>query len=359
MLLATIGEEGKLRPQRIQPAGQTVEERPPRRTPRESPEFQGELIEFRLRKHNRFSLPHFPHLGCAVCYTARIMVIEITSHANPRIKEVYRMRQRSHRDDAGKMIVEGYREIHRALDHGYRPTALFFCEELWLKHENEPTIVRRCEELGAQLLSCSRRAFEWIAYRERPDGLLAVGPQVACKLSDIPLPADALVLVCESIEKPGNLGTMLRSADASGASAVIVCDPCTDIHNPNVVRASTGTLFTLPVAVATAQETIAWLKANNFGILAATPHAEKLYFEQDLTGRVALCLGSEQYGLTETFMKDAGLRVRIPMLGVADSLNVSAAGNILLSEVVRQRILAGTVTPPPAEPWHGEGTHDQ
>lgn len=286
------------------------------------------------------------------------MVTEITSLANPKIKNVVKLRQRSHRDDAGLMLTEGYREIHRALEHGYRPTALFYCEALWLKHEHEPQVLAQCEALGAQLYACTQPVFEKIAYRERPDGLLAVGPQIACKLEDLKLPEDALLLVCESIEKPGNLGTMLRSADASGAAAVIVCDPCTDIHNPNVVRASTGTLFTLPVAIADAKETVAWLKANGFAIMAATPHAEKLYFEQNLTGRVALCLGSEQYGLTETFMNDAGLRVRIPMLGVADSLNVSAAATILLSEVVRQRILSGQIVPPEAEPWHGEGQHD-
>ncbi len=286
------------------------------------------------------------------------MITEITSLANPKIKMVVKLRQRSHRDDAGVMLTEGFREIHRALAHGYLPTMLFYCEELWLKHENEPEILAKCEAAGAQLFACTKPVFEKIAYRERPDGLLAIGPQIACGLEDLDLPEDALILVCESIEKPGNLGTMLRSADASGAAAVIVCDPCTDIHNPNVVRASTGTLFTLPVAVADAQATVAWLKANGFAIMAATPHAEKLYFEQKLTGRVALCLGSEQYGLSDIFMKDAGLRVRIPMLGVADSLNVSAAATILLSEVVRQRVLSGQVVVPEAEPWHGEGMHD-
>ncbi len=278
--------------------------------------------------------------------------------ANPRVKHVVRLRQRSHRDEDGLMIVEGYREIRRALDHGYKPTALFYCEDLWLRHENEPAIVSECGALGAERFACTQPVFGKMAYRERPDGLLAVGPQVACSLADLKLPEDALVLVCEAIEKPGNLGTMLRSADASGVSAVIVCDPCTDIHNPNVVRASTGTLFTLPVAVAGAQETADWLRANGFAILAATPHAEKLHFEQNLTGRTALCLGSEQYGLSDIFMKDAELRVRIPMFGVADSLNVSAAATILLAEAARQRILSGQLTPPPAEPWHGEGTHD-
>ena len=286
------------------------------------------------------------------------MITPLTSLSNPRVKAAVKLRQRSHRDDAGLMLIEGYREIHRALEHDYRPTQLFYCEDLWLKHENEPALVARCRDLGADLFPCSKPVFEKLAYRERPDGLLAVGPQIVKRLADLTLPDDALLLVCEAIEKPGNLGTMLRSADASGAAAVIVCDPCTDIHNPNVVRASTGTLFTLPVAQTTAEELLPWLRANGFSILAATPHAEKLHFQQPLTGRVALCLGSEQYGLTDAFMRDAELRVRIPMLGVADSLNVSAAATILLAEAVRQRILAGAVTPPPPEPWHGH-THDQ
>lgn len=286
------------------------------------------------------------------------MPLKITSLANPRVKHTVRLRQRSHRDEAREMLVEGYREISRALAHGYRPTTLFYCEELWLRHENEPDVVRRCRELGAELMDCTCPVFEKMAYRERPDGLLAIGPQVACRLDDLNLPANALVLVAESIEKPGNLGTMLRSADASGVNAVIVCDKCTDIHNPNVVRASTGTLFTLPVAEATAEEALAFLKARGFAILAATPHAEKLHFEVLLTGAVALCLGSEQYGLSTHWMDQARLRVRIPMLGVADSLNVAAATTILLSEAVRQRILAGMIIPPPAEPWHGEAAHD-
>ena len=277
------------------------------------------------------------------------MITPLTSLSNPRVKAAVKLRQRSHRDDAGLMLIEGYREIHRALEHDYRPTQLFYCEDLWLKHENEPALVARCRDLGADLFPCSKPVFEKLAYRERPDGLLAVGPQIVKRLADLTLPDDALLLVCEAIEKPGNLGTMLRSADASGAAAVIVCDPCTDIHNPNVVRASTGTLFTLPVAQTTADELLPWLRANGFAILAATPHAEKLHFQQPLTGRVAL---------TDAFMRDAALRVRIPMLGVADSLNVSAAATILLAEAVRQRILAGAVTPPPPEPWHGH-THDQ
>lgn len=256
------------------------------------------------------------------------------------------------------MIVEGYRECRRALDCGYRPRALFHCPDFYLKNENEPTIVAECAKLGAEIYTCSRVCFEKIAYKERPDGLLMVGPHVSIKLADLKLPENALVIVTEAIEKPGNLGTILRSADAAKVAAVIVCDRTTDIHNPNVVRASTGTMFSVPIVEATSEEALAFLKARQFKILAATPHAEKLHFEVDLTGNVAIALGAEQYGLTAKWMDGAELRVRIPMLGLADSLNVSAAATILVYEAVRQRIAAGIDTVPAFIPWHGEGQHD-
>ena len=278
--------------------------------------------------------------------------LTITSLANPRIKAVVKLRQRSHRDEDGLMIAEGYREIKRALDHGYEPVRLFYCEELFLKGTNEPTLIERARARGAEILSCTAPVFLKIAYRERPEGLLAVGPQPRCTLRDLKLPDHALLIVAETIEKPGNLGTILRSADAAGASAVIVCDKCTDIYNPNVVRASTGVIFSMPVVECSSPECLAFLRERGFKILAATPHAEALHFEVDLTGNVALVVGNEQFGLTDTWMNEAGLRVRIPMLGMADSLNVSAATTILLFEAVRQRVLAGIATPPPPLPEH-------
>ena len=256
------------------------------------------------------------------------------------------------------MIVEGYRECRRALDGGYRPRAVFHCPGCYLKNENEPALVEECARLGAEVYECSRACFGKIAYKERPDGLLMVGPHVSIRLEDLRLPDNALVVVTESIEKPGNLGTILRSADAANVAAVIVCDRATDVHNPNVVRASTGTMFTVPVVEATSGEALAYLKARGFRILAATPHAERLHFEVDLTGNVAIALGAEQYGLTAKWMDGAELRVRIPMLGTADSLNVSAAATILVYEAVRQRIAAGLDRAPAAVPWHGEGRHD-
>ena len=281
--------------------------------------------------------------------------MELTSPANPKIKYVVKLRTCSFREETGEMIVEGYRECRRALDNGYKPRAIFHCPELYLKNENEPALVADCRACGAEEYLCSKTAFLKMAYKDRPDGLLMTGPHVSRKLADLQLPPNALVIVTEAIEKPGNLGTILRSADAAKASAVIVCDRTTDIHNPNVVRASTGTLFSVPVVEATSEEALAWLKARNFKILAATPHAEKLHFEVDLTGNVALAVGAEQYGLTASWMDHADLRVRIPMLGLADSLNVSAATTILVYEAVRQRIEAGIDQVPDFEPWHGEG----
>ena len=256
------------------------------------------------------------------------------------------------------MIVEGFRECRRALDNGYRPRAIFHCPDFYLKNENEPAIVEECRAKGAEVFTCSKQCFAKIAYKERPDGLLMVGPHVTVKLSDLKLSENALVIVTEAIEKPGNLGTILRSADAARVAAVIVCNRTTDIHNPNVVRASTGTMFSVPIAEATSDEALEFLKSRGFKILAATPHAEKLHFEVDLTGNVAIALGAEQYGLTAKWMDGAELRVRIPMLGLADSLNVSAAATILVYEAVRQRIAAGVESVPAFEPWHGEGMKD-
>ncbi|MBR3085488.1 MAG: RNA methyltransferase [Kiritimatiellae bacterium] len=279
---------------------------------------------------------------------------EITSLANPRVKSVVKLRQRSHRDETGLMISEGYREIKRALDNGYVPTQLFHCAELFLKGTNEPALIERARALGAETYSCSAPVFLKMAYRERPEGLLAVGPQPKATLEGIApkLGPHSLVVVAEAIEKPGNLGTILRSADAAGADAVIVCDRCTDIYNPNVVRASTGMIFSMPVVECASAECLPFLRGLGFRTLAATPHADALHFEVDLTGRTALIVGNEQFGLSGLWMDDADLRVRIPMLGKADSLNVSAATTILLFEAVRQRVAAGIATPPPALPEH-------
>ena len=261
----------------------------------------------------------------------------IESLQNPGIKDIVRLRRRTHRDEEGVLIVEGYREVLRALDNRVRLTKLYYCPELYVQGKHEPGLVERARAAGAQVFRCAPRVFEKIAYRDRPEGLLALAPQGSHRLEDLRLPENPLLLVAEHIEKPGNLGTMLRSADAAGVDALVVCDRCTDIHNPNVVRASIGTLFTVPLAEATTEETLKFLRAKGIRTLAATPHATQEYTDVDMTGGVAIVVGAEQYGLSEAWMTRADEPVRIPMLGQADSLNVAAAATILLYEAVRQR----------------------
>ncbi len=262
--------------------------------------------------------------------------VRITSLANPGIKKVVKLRQRSHRDETGLMIIEGYREITRALDNRHFPVELFFCED-YFTGKNESTLIKRCVEAKAQIFNCSVPVFDKIAYRDRPEGLLAVAPHVRHSLETLKLPKNALVVVAESIEKPGNLGTILRSADAAGVNAVIVCDRCTDINNPNAVRASIGTIFSLPVVETSSAETQAWLKKNGLQIIAATPHADKLYSDINMKIPTAIVLGTEQYGLSDSWLSEKHTKVKIPMLGQCDSLNVASAATILLFEAVRQR----------------------
>jgi TrmH family RNA methyltransferase len=258
-------------------------------------------------------------------------------------------------------LVEGYREIRRALEKGVQPKELYFSPD-WFLGENEPALIEQARQAGAQLFELSKDAFAKVAYRERPDGLLAVVPQWKRTLADLnvagsgvaggadsglknseapgsatPATKFPFLLVVESIEKPGNLGTILRSADAAGCDAVIVCDAVTDIFNPNVVRASTGVLFSVPIVVAESTAVHAWLKEKGIRTAATTPHTTNIYTATDLRGPLAIVMGSEQYGLSEFWMKGADVLVRIPMAGQADSLNVAMATIITLFEAVRQR----------------------
>lgn len=264
----------------------------------------------------------------------------ISSLQNPRIKQALKLRERSTRKETDLFLIEGYRELLRAVDAGRNIETLFFCPELYLG-ANEGDLIRKIAHTGAQLLRCTEPVFRKISYRDRPDGLLAVAPQQHLSIADLAaqLNPNPFLIVAEAIEKPGNLGTILRCSDAVGLDGLILCDPCTDIHNPNVVRASVGTLFTVPVVEAKGAETLAWLKQQGITILAATPHAEKEFTEVDLTGPLAIAVGTEQLGLSPLWLEQATLQVRIPMCGIADSLNVAMATTVLLYEALRQRRL--------------------
>jgi TrmH family RNA methyltransferase len=260
----------------------------------------------------------------------------IASPQNPRVKEVVKLRRGGHRDLHSRIIIEGYREVRRALEFNWPVSTLFFCRDHFLG-ENEDDVLALARQRQVEVIECTAPVFEKMAYRDRPEGLLALGAPVKAALNDLVLPPRPFVVIAEAIEKPGNLGSLLRSADAAGVDAVIVCDPLTDINNPNVVRSSVGTLFTLPVVQVEAEEALAWCRHHRIHVLAATPAANKEYTEVDMTQGVAIVVGTEKFGLSELWMKNADRQVRIPMLGKIDSLNVSCAATILLYEVVRQR----------------------
>lgn len=261
--------------------------------------------------------------------------LDITSPANARVKRLAALRHRRARDRAGVTLVEGYAELTLALAAGGRPRELYLCPAL--AGPGAQLMIDRVSALGAEVIRVSLPVFGKIAYRESPDGWLAVLPAVPASLAALHPGADPLVLICEGVEKPGNLGAILRTADAAGVTAVIAADPGTDWANPNVVRASKGTVFSVPVASASAAEVFGWLDEHGLALVAAAPDGDVPLTAADLTGPTAIAVGSEAHGLSAAWLKRASTRLRIPMFGRADSLNVSTSAAILLYEAVRQR----------------------
>ena len=262
--------------------------------------------------------------------------LEITSPANPRVRQLVALRRRRARDESGVMLVEGRAEIELALAAGVRPRSLYYCPALAGQQRSD--LEERARDLGADVVRLSRLVFEKASYREGPDGWLAVVPAVDASLGHLDPGPRPLVLACAGLEKPGNLGAILRTADAAGVSAVIAADPVTDWGNPNVVRASKGTLFSVPVASAPSAEVLAWIAARGLQIVAATPDATSLITDADLTPPTVIAVGAEQAGLPAEWLERADVSVRIPMFGRADSLNVATSAAIVTYEAVRQRL---------------------
>lgn len=261
---------------------------------------------------------------------------DITSTANPRVKALLRLRRRRHRDDAGVTLVEGFEELRLALAAGVAPSTVFHCPELAAGPEWD-TVSRSPAFAGTELVRVNAAVFARIAYRESPDGWLAVLPSVGVDLDELRPGAEPLILVCAGVEKPGNLGAILRTADAAGVAAVIAADPGTDWSNPNVVRASKGAVYAVPVSAAPERRVLDWLAERDIPLLAGTPEADTTYTELDLRGPLAIAVGAEDRGLSQTWLAAARHRVSIPMRGRGDSLNVAAAAAILLFETLRQR----------------------
>jgi TrmH family RNA methyltransferase len=255
---------------------------------------------------------------------------------------VVKLRERRQREREGLMIIEGYRELRRAIEGRVSIKTLYHCAD-WFQGTNEPGLMEAARAAGARLTAVSKAVFEKMAYRDRPEGLLALASlpphdfKAFLDYANQSLPAEPFLLVTEAIEKPGNLGTMLRSSDAAGVDAVLVADPVTDLFNPNVIRASLGTVFTKPVFQVTSAELRDWLREQKIKSFAATPVGEHLYTDANMSPPCALVIGSEQFGLSEIWMNESDCRVRIPMLGAADSLNAAQAGTLMLFEVVRRR----------------------
>ena len=263
--------------------------------------------------------------------------LHVTSATNPRLKAVAALRRRRVREEQGLTVVDGFEELALAVDAGVVPRTLVYCPELMADSAGTTELVARVRSAGASTIRCGRAAFEKVAYREGPDGFVAVVPAAGVPLDRLDLPADPLVVVVEGLEKPGNLGSVLRTADAAGVSAVVAADPVTDWGNPNVVRASKGTVFSVPVASATLAETLEWLAGRGIALVATTPDTDRLHSEVDYRGAVAIAVGTEKSGLTAAALDAARDRVRIPMAGRVNSLNAGVSAGVVVYEAVRQR----------------------
>lgn len=259
----------------------------------------------------------------------------ITSMTNSRIKSVVKLSKRREREQTGLFLIEGCRECQRGLERDWELVTCYYAPSLFKDDESE-ALLAKLEAQGVELVEVASHVFEKIAYREGPDGFLAVAKQRTTSLEEIKAKSPFLLLV-EGVEKPGNLGSMLRSSDAAGVDALIVCDEQVDLFSPNVVRASMGTLFSVPCIKVSSEKALAWCKQKGVELVATTPSAKKPYTAISYQKGVAIAMGSEKEGLSNTLLEAAGVRVVIPMKGLADSLNVSAAATLLLFEVVRQR----------------------
>jgi len=255
----------------------------------------------------------------------------IHSKTNPKIKHICHLRKKRARDLSNEFLIEGYREIKRGVNQPIEQ--LFFCPELFLG-SNEDLLI---EEIGkkAKLFQVDREVFMKISYRDRPDGLLAVATKQIHALKA--LPKGDFYLLIEGVEKPGNLGTILRTCDGFGVDGVLLCDPGCDPYNPNTIRASLGALFTVPWAQTSSQNALLWLQKNKICPILATPEAEQSLFHTDLKQPVCLIFGSEQYGLSSFWRGADHMSAQIPLCGDVDSLNLAVAAVLFMYETKRQR----------------------
>lgn len=256
----------------------------------------------------------------------------ISSTQNPKIKGLLALEKPRERRRQQLFLIEGKKEIEMALEAGYKIGNIFFCEDIVSIRELKPLGLP--EKFHARV---TQDVFDKIAVRENSGGVIAVAEMKVHSLDQITLSKNPLLLVLEGVEKPGNLGAILRTADAAGVDAVIICDPQTDFYNPNVIRSSIGCIFTKQVAAASSEDTLQWLKKNNMAILCTYLEASKPYYSIDFTKPSAIVMGTESTGLTEIWTKNASANIIIPMQGKIDSMNVSTAAAVVVFEARRQR----------------------
>jgi RNA methyltransferase, TrmH family len=266
----------------------------------------------------------------------------ITSLHNPRVKAAASLRDGRERRRSGLAIVDGLREVRRAFEAGVEVRELYLCAEL-LAPPDADQLVALGERARAEVVWVAPRVFERLAYGERADGVVAVFTPPKRRFADLVLPPNPLLLVLAGVEKPGNLGAVARTADGAGVDALLVADGVGDVFHPNAIRASLGALFRLPTVAATSAETLAWLRARELRIFAACVEGGVPYSEADFRGPTAIVLGSEAAGLGPEWTAPEIQAVRLPMKGLADSLNVSAAAAVLAYEALRQRTARGAL----------------
>ncbi len=284
----------------------------------------------------RFHNAHVDPLRFSFDYECMVQPTHITSRQNPQIKDAVRLRDGHERRRQQQFIIDGAREISRALVSGIRPLKAFICDELCQSPD--------CRNAKAAVVTHAAEVFQVtpdvyakLAFGDRNEGIVVVAEVPRLSLADLQLPATPLVAVVEGIEKPGNVGAILRSADAAGIDAVIVADGRTDLYNPNTIRASLGTVFRQNICEASSADTLEWLRSKGLTIIAARPDATTLYTDANLCTGVAIVLGSESTGLTGAWSATGVTAVRLPMHGLADSLNVSTTAAVLFYEARRQR----------------------
>ncbi len=259
----------------------------------------------------------------------------ITSRQNPRIKAAAKLRERRGRREQQRIIVDGLREIGRAVDAGIDFVEAFVCETLL--NDDGRALQDRLEDGGCEIVLVNQPALEKIAFGDRSEGIVAVAATPTAEISRIAVHDQMLVAVLENVEKPGNVGAILRSADAAGVSAVIVADEGTDLYNPNSIRASAGTIFSLPVAACSSEKALAWCRQHDFKMFATRVDGASGYTSVRYDNRSAIVLGSEAHGLSATWLADDVTPVLVPMRGISDSLNVSVTAAVLFYEALRQR----------------------